>query len=165
MSLVIAYLSLGSNLGDRAKNITRAAAELERAGLHILRSSSLYETAPQDFLDQPLFLNNVLEVATALSGLPLLHLTQSVEDTLGRSRGGNAKGPRVIDIDILLLGELTLQDQRLTIPHPRMAERRFVLEPLSELAPDLRHPGTGALFRAALINVSDQEVRLWQRRP
>jgi 2-amino-4-hydroxy-6-hydroxymethyldihydropteridine diphosphokinase len=158
MPTALAYLSLGSNLGHRRENLLCAAAELAKAGLEVVRSSSIYETEPQDFADQPAFLNCVLAVRSELSPFHLLRLTQGVETALGRVRPDIPKGPRLIDIDILLLGEFIVQDERLTIPHPRMLNRRFVLEPLLEIAPDLRCPGTGALVRDLLRNVSEQGI-------
>jgi 2-amino-4-hydroxy-6-hydroxymethyldihydropteridine diphosphokinase len=159
MSAALAYLSLGSNLGNRHENLIRASAELAKAGVQVLRSSSVYETEPQDFTDQPAFLNCVLAVSSDLSPFPLLRLTQQVETAVGRTPSPVLKGPRVIDIDILLLGEFVIQDDRLTIPHPRMFHRRFVLEPLLEIAPDLQCPGTGALVRDLMEGVREQQVR------
>ena len=159
MSVALAYLSLGSNLGDRRQNLARVSAELARAGvIEVVQSSSIYETDPQDFPDQPAFLNSVLAVRSNLSPFPLLHLTQTVENGMGRVRSEIPKGPRLIDIDILLLGEFIVHDERLSIPHPRMLNRRFVLEPLVEIAPDLRHPATGALIRDFLPGVRDQRI-------
>src|SRR4051812_2774896 len=162
MSAELAYLSLGSNLRDRLQNLLRASSELAQAGVEMVRSSSIYETEPQDFGEQPSFLNMVLAVRSELSPLPLLRLTQSIEARMGRLRSGIPKGPRLIDIDILLLGAFIVQDERLIIPHARMLNRRFVLEPLLEIAPDVRHPGTGGLIRDYLPGVSDQKVRpIW----
>jgi 2-amino-4-hydroxy-6-hydroxymethyldihydropteridine diphosphokinase len=159
MPVALTYLSLGSNLGNRQKNLLRAVTELAKTGIEVVRSSSIYETEPQDFDDQPAFLNCVLEVRSDLSPFPLLRLTQSIEAAIGRTPSAVPKGPRVIDIDILLLGTFIVHDERLTIPHPRMSKRRFVLEPLAEIAPDLRCPGTGALLRDLLPRVKEQGVR------
>lgn len=136
-----AYLSLGSNLGDRIQNIRKALELLARAGVEILRISSFYKTEPVDFRPQPWFVNCAAEVATELMPLQLLRATQSVERALGR-RGGTCKGPRPIDIDILLYENVIVRSSALTIPHARMSERRFVLVPLRELAPGARHPLT-----------------------
>lgn len=137
-------LSLGSNLGDRVSNLERAVAELARAGIQVVRRSAIYETEPVEGPEQPWFLNCVLEIETELMPLGLLRLTQRIERELGRRREGGTKapGPRPIDIDIVLFGSSVVRLPELTIPHPRMAERRFVLEPLREIAPDLRHPLT-----------------------
>lgn len=151
------YLGLGSNLGDRAVNLARAR-ELLGARLPIARASSLYETAPRDFPDQPWFLNQVVEVYGALFPRSLLMHTRMIEARMGRKRAV-PKGPRLIDIDILLYGESTIHAEDLEIPHPRMAERRFVLEPLAELAPDLRHPLTKKTIREMLASVADQTVK------
>jgi 2-amino-4-hydroxy-6-hydroxymethyldihydropteridine diphosphokinase len=159
MSSAIAYLSLGSNLGDGRRNLSRASAELVKAGVEVVRSSSIYETEPQDVKAQPAFLNAVFAVKSDLSPFALLKLTQCIEAAMGRTRSEIPKGPRLIDIDILVLGNLIVQDERLTIPHPRMLNRRFVLEPLVEIAPDLRYPGTGIFIRDWLASVSDQWIR------
>lgn len=137
-----AYLSLGANRGDRGGQIERALALLEESGVDVLRRSALYETEPVDVTHQPWFLNCVVEVETELLPLGLLHLTQRIERQLGRNRTGTPRGPRPIDIDIVLFGNHIVRLPELTIPHPRMTERRFVLEPLRELAPALRHPVT-----------------------
>lgn len=162
MSAELGYLSLGTNLGDRLENLARASAELTRAGVKVVQSSSLYETEPQDFVAQPAFLNTVLAVESDLPPFALLRLTQRIEAAMGRAPSEIPKGPRLIDIDILLLGEFIVHDKCLTIPHPRMLGRRFVLDPLLEIAPDLRHPGTGALLRDYLPGVSNQGVRLFE---
>ena len=133
------YLGLGSNLGERAANLERAIAALGAAGIEIVRRSSLYATEPVGFGPQNWFLNCVLEAATELMPRQLLRSTQQVERDLGRRRMVRG-GPRVVDIDILLYAGSVVRMADLEIPHPRMAERRFVLAPLAEIAPDLRHP-------------------------
>lgn len=133
------YLALGSNLGDREANLQQAIAALERTPIEIVSQSSIYETAPMLLEDQPWFLNQVIEAKTTLFPRQLLHRTQQIEHELGRKRI-IANGPRTVDIDILLYGRTVMSSPQLTIPHPRMTERRFVLEPLAELAPKLRHP-------------------------
>ena len=140
----IAYLSLGANLGDRAGQIAQALTLLEQAGVHITRRSALYETQPVDVTPQPWFLNCLVEVETELLPLGLLRVVQRIERQLGRQRHPEAAtpGPRTIDIDIIFFGDHVVRLPELTIPHPRLAERRFVLEPLRELAPDFRHPIT-----------------------
>jgi 2-amino-4-hydroxy-6-hydroxymethyldihydropteridine diphosphokinase len=135
------YLSLGSNLGDRTANIRRALGLLESVGVSILRLSSFYRTEPVDLRPQPWFVNCVAEVETDLMPLQLLKAAKSVERSLGR-RSGIPKGPRPIDIDILLYENAAVRSQALTIPHPAMSERRFVLIPLREIAPQIRHPLT-----------------------
>jgi 2-amino-4-hydroxy-6-hydroxymethyldihydropteridine diphosphokinase len=133
------YLSLGSNLGDRKKNLLQAREELIEADVQIKRISPLYKTAPVDFTSQPWFLNQVLSAETGLTPLRLLAHCRGIEDRLGRQRT-IAKGPRTIDIDILLYGDWILEGPSLTIPHPGLPSRRFVLVPLAGLAPDLIHP-------------------------
>lgn len=156
--LKTAYLALGSNLGDRRANLAAAVERLAAPDLRIVRASSIYETEPRDVPDQPWFLNQVIEIETDLFPRQLLARTQKVERELGRKRG-IAKGPRVIDLDILLFGETSVSTPELEIPHPRISERRFVLEPLAELAPELRHPKTRATVREMLKAVGDQAVR------
>ncbi|MFQ5817415.1 MAG: 2-amino-4-hydroxy-6-hydroxymethyldihydropteridine diphosphokinase [Terriglobia bacterium] len=136
------YLSLGSNRGDRAANLERALAALGEAGVAVRRRSAVYETEPLDVPDQPWFLNCVVEVETELMPLGLLRAVERIERQLGRNRSGALPAPRTIDIDIVLFGNHVVRSPELTIPHPRLAERRFVLEPLRELAPELRHPIT-----------------------
>ena len=155
-----AWLSLGSNIGDREANLREAMRSLEAEGIHVRRESSLYETEPQDLRDQPLFLNCVVEVDTELFPKLLLTRVKRIEKSLGRKRTV-AKGPRTIDIDILLYGSFVIQTAELEIPHPRMSERRFVLEPLAELAPDLRHPVSRRTMRELLGGVAGQVVRRW----
>jgi len=133
------YLSLGSNLGDRVSHIRKALAQLNSAGIRVSRVSSFYRTEPVDFLRQAWFLNCAVEAATMLMPMQLLRAVKTVERAVGRRPGVN-KGPRVIDIDILLYENVVVRSPTLTIPHARLTERRFVLVPLGELAPALRHP-------------------------
>jgi 2-amino-4-hydroxy-6-hydroxymethyldihydropteridine diphosphokinase len=133
------YLSLGSNLGDRAANIGRALEELRKGGIRITRESSRYETEPMEFREQDWFLNSVVEAETELQPHELMEAILSVERTLGRERR-IPKGPRVIDIDILFYGETVIHTPEIDIPHPRMTHRRFVLVPFAEIAPDALHP-------------------------
>src|SRR4051794_35672896 len=120
MPSVVCYLSLGSNLGDRRGNLLPGPSELAESGIQVVRSLSIYETEPQDFADQPAFLNCVLAVRSDLAPFPFLCLTRSIEAAMGRTPSPVPKGPRIIDIDILLMGEFIVQDERLTIPHPEM---------------------------------------------
>jgi 2-amino-4-hydroxy-6-hydroxymethyldihydropteridine diphosphokinase len=126
--------------------------------LRLLRASSIFETAPRDVPDQPWFLNQVIECETDLFPRQLLARLQKIERAIGRKRT-IAKGPREIDLDIILFGDSVVKAAELEIPHPRMTERRFVLEPLAELVPDKRHPGTRRLFKEMLGSVTDQVVR------
>ncbi len=133
------FLSLGSNLGNRRANLARAACLLREKGISIVRASSIYRTEPVDLRDQPWFYNQVLEVDAALNPLALLSLVKEIERTMKRLPAVD-KGPRRIDIDILLAGKTVVQTRRLMIPHPRMARRNFVLVPLREIAPHAVHP-------------------------
>ena len=133
------YLSLGSNIGDRAKNIRGAIVELGPHGVRVTRESALYETEPVEFREQDWFLNSVVEADTELVPGELLNVVLEIERSLGRERRV-LKGPRIIDIDILLYGDHELHTPEIDIPHPRIAERRFVLVPFAEIAPDVIHP-------------------------
>jgi 2-amino-4-hydroxy-6-hydroxymethyldihydropteridine diphosphokinase len=133
---------------------------LEREGVHIVASSSFYETEPQDLRDQPWFINLALACETHHFPLQLLAILQRIEREAGRRRMKAApKGPRVLDIDILLFGDTIMETPALSIPHPRMLERRFVLEPLLEIAPDLREPFGKQPLRKYLAAVANQRVR------
>jgi 2-amino-4-hydroxy-6-hydroxymethyldihydropteridine diphosphokinase len=134
----LVYLSLGSNIGDRAENLRKAIAALADGGMRVLRVSSFYETQPVDYLKQAWFLNCAVEVKTDLEPLALLRALRAIETRMG-SQKLIAKGPRLIDMDILLYGERTIDTPQLQVPHPRMHLRRFVLVPLAELAPVLKH--------------------------
>ena len=136
------FLSLGSNLGDREALLQEALRRLEASGVAIVQRSSIRETEPQDLTDQPKFLNMAVEAATDLSPAELLSRIHVIEAAMGRERT-IPKGPRTIDIDILFYGDTVMETGQLQIPHPRLASRRFVLEPLAEIAPGLRHPVTG----------------------
>ena len=151
------YLSLGSNLGDRVQNLQTAVDRLQGSDLQICRISSVYETAALEYLEQPDFLNCVVEVETSLMPMRLLLRVATIERELGRKRN-IAKGPRNIDIDILLHGRAVVQTERLQIPHPRMDSRRFVLAPLAELAPDLRHPVHRRTMVELLAAAPDQRL-------
>jgi 2-amino-4-hydroxy-6-hydroxymethyldihydropteridine diphosphokinase len=153
------YFSLGSNLGDREAHLRAAIERLSAAGVHVLRISPVYETEPVDYTDQRCFLNLVLEAETGLFPMQLLSRIGRIERALGRVRTV-AKGPRTIDIDILLYGQAVVRGSTLEIPHPRMAQRRFVLAPLADLAPGLRHPVTHRSVREMLEAAPAQTVRL-----
>jgi 2-amino-4-hydroxy-6-hydroxymethyldihydropteridine diphosphokinase len=161
IALKQAFLSLGSNVGDREAHLLAALERLEAAGIHILRRSSIYETEPQDLREQPWFLNLVVEVETELFPRLLLSRIQAIELGMGRKREVS-KGPRPIDIDILLLGDFVIDTRELQVPHPRMSERRFALEPLAELAPDFSHPVNGKTVREMLSETHDQIVKPWR---
>jgi 2-amino-4-hydroxy-6-hydroxymethyldihydropteridine diphosphokinase len=132
------YLSLGSNLGDRAANLNAAINRLRSLG-EVLQVSSLYETEPVEFTAQPWFLNCAVELDTENTAQQLIESILEIERQMGRTRT-QKKGPRSIDIDILLFGNSMVDTKGLSIPHPGLQERRFVLEPLAEIAPGVRHP-------------------------
>lgn len=154
------YLSLGSNLGDREQNLQRARELLNGAGIAILRASALYETEPRDLVNQPWFLNQVVEAQTALFPMQLLNRALKIEKEMGRRRLVD-KGPRTIDIDVLLYHRFVIDSPALVVPHPRMHERRFVLAPMAELAPELRHPVTRQTMRELLGRIKGQAIRMF----
>jgi len=154
----IVYLGLGSNLGDREAMLETGLRALESPRLHIRRVSPVYETEPMDVPGQQWFLNMVAEAETDLFPLQLLRRTAAVEAELGRRRSV-PKGPRTIDIDILLFGNSVVTMPDLEIPHPRFRDRRFVLAPLADLAPGLRDPVTRKTVRELLAELRGQAVR------
>jgi len=151
------YLSLGSNLGGRESNLRAAIAALPSANFHTTKVSSFYETEPVDYLDQPWFLNCVVEGQTASPPRDLLLALRGIENQLG-SKKTFAKGPRLLDIDILLYGDESIDSPELQIPHPRMLKRKFVLAPLAEIAPQLRHPTWPANACDLLANSIDTNI-------
>ncbi len=156
---MLGYLGLGSNLGDRESHLRRAIEDLRGHGVTVESVSSLYETEPVgEILDQPDFLNAAIRIRTSLAPEELLDLCKAIEAEHGRAFGGPRHGPRPIDIDLLLLGDLELHTERLQLPHPEMSSRRFVLAPLLELDADLALPD-GTELRAALAGLeSGQRV-------
>ncbi|MDP9039724.1 MAG: 2-amino-4-hydroxy-6-hydroxymethyldihydropteridine diphosphokinase [Acidobacteriota bacterium] len=155
----VAAIALGSNLpstfGDRAANLREALSRLSRLG-QIQAVSSFHDTAPVGYSDQPRFLNAAALLRTPLAPLPLLEALLAIERSMGRERTV-PKGPRIVDLDLLLLGPLLVQTDRLTLPHPEMTRRRFVLEPLDEIAPKLTVPPTGLTVRELLLQLGEEE--------
>jgi 2-amino-4-hydroxy-6-hydroxymethyldihydropteridine diphosphokinase len=154
MTATIVYLSLGSNLGERAGNLHAAIAGLPVAGVRVRKISSIYETEPVDYLDQPWFLNCVVQGETERQAQNLLHVLREIEAQTG-SKKEFAKGPRLLDIDILLYGVQTIHTAELQVPHPRMLQRNFVLAPLAEIAPALKHPTWSANVTELLRSSTD----------
>ena len=151
------HLGLGSNLGDRASLLRRARVRLQKAGITPVKASAVYKTEPVGLRRQPWFLNQVIIVETELSPWQLLNVTQAIERELGRRRKLR-NGPRPIDIDLLLAEDTVLVTPTLVIPHPRMAERRFVLVPLVEIDPRVRHPLLRATARELLRSCPDRSA-------
>jgi 2-amino-4-hydroxy-6-hydroxymethyldihydropteridine diphosphokinase len=149
----VGYLGLGSNVGDRAAHLRAAVAALREHGVEVEAVSSLYETEPVgEILDQPDFLNAAVRIRTELEPEALLDLCKAIEVEQGRMLGGQRHGPRPLDLDLLLLGDVELESDRLTLPHPQVTSRRFVLEPLLELGPQLALPD-GTPLAAALARL------------
>ena len=151
-----AYIALGSNLGNRGEALSSAVGHLRSLG-RVVALSSLYETDPVGYHDQPAFLNAVVALETQLEPLPLLRGLLTIERELGRDRSqGALKGPRTLDLDLLLMGEWIVAGEELTLPHPELDRRRFVLEPLAEIAPELRHPESNQTMAELLALLPDE---------
>lgn len=151
-----ASLSLGSNLGDRAEQLHEAIARLGSLG-RVIAASSFYETEPVDVTDQAWFLNCAVILETALTPAKLLVEILRIEEEMGRTRI-QPKGPRTIDIDILIFGDVIVDSHELTIPHPAMHHRRFALEPLAEIAPEARHPVLKKTVRELLAELPPGQI-------
>jgi 2-amino-4-hydroxy-6-hydroxymethyldihydropteridine diphosphokinase len=152
----LVYLSLGSNLGDREANLREAIAQLKGGG-SVRSFSAIYETQPVDLPNQPWFLNCVVELETGKTPRELLTFALTIEAAMGRLRFRD-KGSRKIDIDVLLFGNRIVDEPSLKIPHPAMHERRFVLEPLTEIAPNVRHPVLGTTVSELLAALPEGQI-------
>jgi len=159
--VVTAYIGLGANLGDREANINAALDGLARSDCRLTQVSSMYETAPVGFSGQPDFLNAVAEIETDLKPAELMAALAEIECKIGREETFRW-GPRKIDLDILLYGDETLAEDNLAIPHPEMHRRAFVLTPLVEIAPLVRHPATGRTAREMSAEVGEEGVRKYE---
>lgn len=153
----VVYIGIGSNIGAREDNCLRAIGLLEENGLRITRRSSVYETEPWGVKDQQGFINMVVEAETDISPRELLVLLKRVENEMGR-QPGIKWGPRLIDLDILLFDDLIMEESDLTIPHPMMHRRNFVLAPLAEIAPEKVHPVLAKKIRDLLCDNSGNDV-------
>lgn len=153
----IVFLSLGSNVGDREENLRAAIAALPELGVQTKNISSIYETEPVDLLEQPWFLNCVVAGETTVPPEALLRELRELERLMG-SKKLVARGPRLIDLDILVYGRQTIESPELQVPHPRMLLRRFVLAPLAEIAPDLKHPSWSGTAAQLLATSNDKSV-------
>ena len=157
-----AYISVGSNMGERMANCRRGIDSLVAGGHSFLAATSaFYRTSPVDYLDQDWFVNAVVKIETALEPLDLLDLLGNIEKTVGRVQNSIRFGPRVLDMDIILYAEQVIETDRLTIPHPRMHKRRFVLQPICDIDATIKHPVLGQDMQMLLdcLGDDDQKVR------
>jgi 2-amino-4-hydroxy-6-hydroxymethyldihydropteridine diphosphokinase len=153
----VVYIALGTNLGDRLANLKLARDSLAEAGV-LVASSPVYQTPPWGIVDQPAFLNQVVQIRTDLPPVKLLKYLKSLESRMGRVPSVKY-GPRLIDMDILFYDNRIIERRKLQIPHPRMAERAFVLVPLADLAADLKHPVSGLSVKEMLVQVDASNIR------
>jgi 2-amino-4-hydroxy-6-hydroxymethyldihydropteridine diphosphokinase len=152
----VAYISVGSNIGDKVANCRRGVEALRAAeGVRITAQSRIYRTEPVDFTDQDWFVNYVIRVETSLDPFALLSRMQAAQRRIGRRQPGVRFGPRILDLDILFYDDRVLDDPRLSLPHPRLHQRRFVLKPLCDIKPDLVHPVLGEDVRTLLAALDE----------
>lgn len=157
----IAYISVGSNLGQKAENCRGGIAALERSGhIRLVDQSALYRTEPVDYQDQEWFVNCVLKIETDLDPLSLLSILKSIERAAGRVKDAIRFGPRILDMDIILFDDLVMNAPTLTVPHPRMHKRRFVLKPICDIDPDISHPVFHRTMESLLGDLDEKGQRI-----
>ncbi len=165
MNLHTAYISVGSNLGPKLENCRTGVAALTRSDhIRLVAESPIYRTEPVDYLDQDWFINYAVKIETDLDPLRLLDTIDSVEQGAGRVRKGVRFGPRILDLDIILYDDMVMDHERLTIPHPRMHKRRFVLKPIYDIDPDINHPLLKQTIGFLLKNLPESEQRIIEYR-
>ncbi|UCD77851.1 MAG: 2-amino-4-hydroxy-6-hydroxymethyldihydropteridine diphosphokinase [Desulfobacterales bacterium] len=161
----IAYISVGSNLGNKLENCRSGIAALIRSGnTRLVDQSPIYRTEPVDYLNQEWFVNCVAKIETDLDPLPLLDILKSIERAAGRIKDTIRFGPRVLDLDIILFDDLVLNEPGLTVPHPRMHKRRFVLKPICDIEPDINHPVFHRTMKSLLEDLDEKGQRLVEYR-
>ena len=160
-----AYISVGSNLGNKIENCHNGIAVLTRSGkARLVDQSPIYRTEPVDYLNQDWFVNFVVKIETESDPLSLLDTLKSIERKAGRVKNTIRFGPRILDLDIILFNDLVLDDPRLMIPHPRMHKRRFVLKPICDIDPDMEHPVLHRSMRSLLDDLDEKEQRISEYR-
>jgi 2-amino-4-hydroxy-6-hydroxymethyldihydropteridine diphosphokinase len=157
----VAFISIGSNMGNKLANCRNAVDTIQRTGVgRVVAQSKFYHTEPVDFIDQEWFLNAAIKIETPLEPLGLLNALQQIQKAAGRKKGGIRFGPRVIDLDIIFYDDLTFEDERLMIPHPRMHKRRFVLQPICDIDPQIVHPVLEQTVGRLLLQMKDNDQRI-----
>jgi 2-amino-4-hydroxy-6-hydroxymethyldihydropteridine diphosphokinase len=160
-----AYISVGSNLGNKLENCRSGVAGLANsADIRLIKQSPVYRTEPVDYLEQDWFVNYVVKIETELDPFALLEEIEAVENDAGRVRDTIRYGPRILDLDIILYDDIVLDDAKLTIPHPRMHKRRFVLKPICDIDPDIVHPVLQRTMISLLENLAEKEQRITEYR-
>ena len=160
----IAYISVGSNLGDRLENCRRGIQLLTQGNARLKAESRIYETEPVDFADQDWFINCVVQIETVFDPHQLLHRIKEIQHATGRNHDAIRFGPRILDLDIIFYDDRVINSRQLTIPHPRMHTRRFVLKPLCDIDPTIKHPVLKKDVQSLLNNLDDNEQRIIEYR-
>jgi 2-amino-4-hydroxy-6-hydroxymethyldihydropteridine diphosphokinase len=157
----VAFISIGSNMGNKPANCRNAIVTLQGTGVgKVIAQSKFYCTEPVDYIDQDWFLNAAIKIETPLEPLELLTALQQIQKAGGRERGGIRFGPRLIDLDIIFYDDLTFEDERLMIPHPRMHKRRFVLQPICDIDPQIVHPVFKQSVSQLIEQIKDNDQRI-----